>query len=216
MQPLLADAVTAPITVQMWRDYDPRVREIPGMALGYRSLTGHRGDEVDALYDAGVRCVRLTDEVDLSAQAPAGALILIRELTSRSIAVEWVGRCDDPSAPIQRLSHLYPPSAVLGSPAATAALRVWWNRFFPCKCVFRVGPGFLEVRDRRFGNLEVYTIDEPGHLDAVRRLVEGVPADGIDPGVRHELAADLIAENDGVLWWLPMRLHRWPFQPLTV
>jgi hypothetical protein len=83
--------------------------------------------------------------------------------------------------------------------------------------VYRYGPGFVEVRDRRSGTLQMYTIDESPHLDAIAAMAEGVVAADVPAGVRRDLAdADLVAEHAGHLWWLPMRLYRWPFPSLGV
>jgi hypothetical protein len=208
-----------PITVELWLDYDPAAREIRGIAQGRRQLDGDWAAIAAQLYQDGIRCVRLVEPVELCGQADPGALILLRELTSWAMVTEWVARCNDGCAQLLQLSHLYPPSSVLGEqePLLAARLRTWWEQYFPCKCAYRVGPGFLEVRDRRFGNLELFTIDEPDRLAAIERLIGGMPAEDLDPAIRQELAeVNLIAEHDGLLWWLPMRLRRWPFYPMTV
>jgi hypothetical protein len=210
------------IVVDLWRDYDPVARAVPGMALGRRRLAGDRTGRWAGYWDAaaaelhriGARCVRLLDPVGLCASDPVDPLLLIRELTSRSVVVEWTGRCDDGCVTGGHLGHLYPPTALDGD---DRYLQEWWDRWFPCKCVYRAGPGFLEVRDRRYGRLELFTVDEPGHIDAIGRLSDGVPADDIDPAVRRDLTdAGLVSGHGGTLWWLPMRVHRWPFSPLTV
>ncbi|MEO6700582.1 MAG: DUF5825 family protein [Jatrophihabitantaceae bacterium] len=206
------------IAVELWLDYDAAARAIPGIAQGRRQLDGDWASAAAQLYQSGIRCVRLVEPVDLDVD-PA-PLILLRELTSWAIVSEWVARCAEGSATqLMQLSHLYPPSTVLGEldPLQVARLRSWREQYFPCKCTYRVGPGFVEVRDRRFGNLELFTIDEPDRLAAIGRLSDGMPVDELDPAIRQELAdVNLITEHDGLCWWLPMRLRRWPFYPMTV
>ncbi|MFD9687826.1 DUF5825 family protein [Kitasatospora sp. NPDC001309] len=205
--------------VELWLDYDPAVRELPGFALGRRTLTGPAQAEVTGLHRAGVRCLRLTEPVRLCADAPAAsarALMLLREATGQGLAVLWRAVCPDGCAAQRRFHHLYPPEQLTGG-GAPDVLADWRATYFPSKCVLRRGPGFVEVRDRRFGTLELFTIDEPGHLAQLEALSEGVEVDRLPDAVRRDFAeAGLIAEQAGRAWFLPMRVRRWPFPSLTV
>ena len=212
--------------VELWRDYDPAARRLPGMSLGTRVLRGPARTAVTEWYDAGARCLRLPEPVRLCADAPpesARALLLVREATSRGFAVLWSTHCADGCAAGRAYHHLHPPTALTGPTGRTGAvpadevLAGWRTTYFPSRCVFRRGPGFVEVRDRRFGSLELFTIDEPGHLDAIDALTEGVPVADVPEGARRDFAeAGLIAEHAGHAWWLPMRVRRWPFPSLTI
>lgn len=198
----------------MWRDYTPMAREIPGTWLGTRRVRRDWVWAAKEMYRVGVRYVRIARPVDLCAGASiqsAHALVLIRELTSHGVAVDWVAKCADGCA--TRYNHLFPPVTVIGVADATE----WREMFFPCKCAYRRGPGFVEVRDRRFGTLEMVTIDEPWHIAAIEAMTEGCPAEDVPADVRGELAGtDLVAEHAGYLWWLPSRVRRWPFPPMVV
>ena len=228
--------------VELWRDYDPAARRLPGMSLGTRVFHGSARTAVTEWYDAGARCMRLPEPVRLCADAPpesARALLLVREATSRGFAVLWSAYCADGCAAGRPYHHLHPPTALTGLTGLTGltvrtgavpaeevpaeeapaeeVLAGWRTSYFPSKCVFRRGPGFVEVRDRRFGSLELFTIDEPGHLDAIDALTDGVPVADVPAGVRRDFAeAGLIAEHAGHAWWLPMRVRRWPFPSLTI
>ncbi|WP_344325878.1 DUF5825 family protein, partial [Kitasatospora putterlickiae] len=143
------------------------------------------------------------------------ALMLLREATGQGLAVLWHAVCADGCAARRRFHHLYPPERLTGAPPDVLA--DWRATYFPSKCVFRRGPGFVEVRDRRFGTLELFTIDEPGHLARLDALAEGVEPDRLPDAVRRDLAeAGLTAEQAGRVWFLPMRVRRWPFPSLTV
>ncbi len=197
------------VTVRLWRDHDPAARRVPGMAMGERRITGDWAEVAAELYRRGARYARIAEPVELCATGPAGPLILLRELTARGMAVDWAARCADGCDADRLLCHLWPPSTPDGGD--------WARTFFPCKCVYRHGPGFVEVRDRRFGTLELFTIDEPAHLAAIGALAAGVPTGAVPAAVRAELgAARLLGEHRGLLWWLPARVYRWPFPPLLV
>ncbi|MBB5827257.1 DUF5825 family protein [Micromonospora carbonacea] len=207
------------VEVELSRDYDPAAARLPGMALGTRRLVGPCGETVAGWYAAGARHARLAHPVDLCADADARAarsLLLVRELTARGIAVDWTARCRDGCHGGDLFTHLCPPSRLDGDATGTVAAR-WRAAFFLGRCVYRRGPGFVEVRDRRSGALEVVTIDEPGHLAAIAPLAEGVAATAVPADVRRDLVgAHLVAEQAGHLWWLPTRAHRWPFPALIV
>ncbi|MFE4357943.1 DUF5825 family protein [Kitasatospora sp. NPDC056800] len=204
--------------VELWLDYDPAARELPGFALGRRTLPGPAQEEVTGLHRTGVRCLRLTEPVRLCADAPAAsarALMLLREATGQGLAVLWQAVCTDGCAARRRFHHLYPPERLTGGPEDVVA--DWRATYYPSKCVFRRGPGFVEVRDRRFGTLELFTIDEPAHLAQVDALAEGVEVGRLPEAVHRDFAeAGLIAEQAGRAWFLPMRVRRWPFPSLTV
>lgn len=219
MPPLLAEWAAVRVDVELSRDYEPAAARVAGMALGTHRLAGQWTSVASELYQLGARHARIPDPVDLCRDASAGSartLVLIRELTAHGIAVEWLARCLDGCVATNQFSHLYPPARVDGT-TDEAPARHWRESFFLCKCVFRRGPGFLEVRDRRSDSLEMFTIDEPEHLATINAMIEGVASDRVPAGVRRDLAgADLIAEQAGHLWWLPMRAYRWPFPALIV
>lgn len=219
MPPRLADWSTVEVDVELSRDYDPAAARVAGMDLGRHRLTGSWGPVAADLHRMGARHVRVLEPVDLCADtdaASARALVLIRELTARGLAVEWVARCRDGCVGEGLFHHLYPPVRI-EDPVAGSTLPTWRDTYFPCRCVSRRGPGFVEIRDRRSGSLEVITIDEPEHLTAIAAMVEGVAAGEVPPKVREELTdARLVAEQAGHLWWLPTPAHRWPFPALIV
>lgn len=206
------------LDAELWLDYDPAAWQLPGMSLGIRALRGPVRGCVSGLAENGVRCVRLVEPIRLCQDAPARsarALVLVREATSRGMAVIWEAVCDDGCAGNRTFHHLYPPTGVTGVPEHVVA--EWRSTFFPNKCLFRRGPGFVEVRDRRFGTLELFTIDDPDHRDVIEALTEGLATDDVPAAVRDDFAeAGLTAEHAGHTWWLPMRVRRWPFPSLTV
>jgi hypothetical protein len=214
-----ADWGSTEVEVELFRDYVPGAARIPGMALGVRRLTGPLRPVTAALHREGARYAKIAAPVDVCVDAnlsSARALVLIRELTARAVAVEWTARCLDGCVGQGVLDHLYPPGRVEGT-AHEALTRRWRLSYFLGKCVFRRGPGFVEVRDRRSGSLEMFTIDSPEHLSAIAAMLEGDLAADIAADVRRELTdAQLVAEQAGHLWWLPTPAYRWPFPALAV
>jgi hypothetical protein len=217
------DWAAVAVPVRAWRDHDPTVRGRPGMDLGERELTGDPAAAVAALAAGGARCVRLPEPVPLCADAGVAAgraLVLLRELTGRGLAVEWTARCADGCAADRRYAHLYPPAAVDG-PDGAAVTADWWRGHVHGRCLYRRGPGFVEVRDRRTGSLEMLTIDDPAHLAVIAALTgpgPGALRTAELPGaVRDDLAgARLITDHAGWSWWLPTPAHRWPTPPMAV
>ncbi|MFE1320226.1 DUF5825 family protein [Kitasatospora phosalacinea] len=203
------------LDVELWldHDHDPAVRRPPGTAPGPRTLRRPAAEEVAELHRAGVRRLRLADPVPLCRDAPAAALhalLLVREATARGLAVRWSAHCADGCVADGRFHHLQPPIRVTGRPPADQAGR-WRAGYFPGKCVYRRGPGFVEVRDRRFGAPALLTIEEPGHLDRIDALDGGTPAAHLPARVRRDFTeAGLITEQAGLAWWLPTRARRDP------
>jgi hypothetical protein len=203
-------------TVEMWRD--PAARDLPGSALGGMALPLPLTTTVPELYRSGKRCFRLGEPVRLCADAPPGAvemLVLVRELTALGAAVAWTASCDDDCVSDRKFFHLFPPAAVQGARNSVAIQ--WRERYLPCMCVFRRGPGFAEVRDRRRGTLEILTLDDPGTFPVIGKMLDGVAVSEVPDQDRETLRqAGLIAEQGGLAWWLPARIHRWPNPAMVV
>jgi hypothetical protein len=214
------------IALTLWRDHDHDVLDLPGIAMGVR-VPAAGPDEPDTaavvsgLYHDGVRRVAFHQPITLVPGAdPATimrAMVLVRELTSWGIVVDWelcVG--DNPDVWL-RLNHLYPPTAIPDHPEQAAVLAEWRDTFYLCKCVHRKGPGFVQVRDRRAGDLARFTIDDPGYLAALDTLLDGAPAADVPPEILRAFVDEGLAGVAGDLaWWIPYRVRRWPWPSLVV
>jgi len=210
------------VPAQLWRERHPEVRGLPGVDLGRREIASPLTD-VSRLFDDGVRCVTIEEPVRLgeATVSTLRALVLIRDLTSQGIAVEWTLDCTADPGAVPRLVHLYPPSELVGAAEHDTEpdreLADWRRRFYVCKCVYRVGPGFLQVRDRRAGGLARFTLTDPRYLAAVDQLLPGCPRDAVPADVVAALEGESLALPIGDhLWWAPYRLRRWPFPSMTV
>ncbi|MEU6672492.1 DUF5825 family protein [Streptomyces sp. NPDC046727] len=212
--------------VQAWRDHDSQARTLPGMSLGRVPLSADAGD-AERLWAMGTRRAELDAPVDLALTGTAAAraaidrLCLIRDLTARAVQVDWDLRLPPARADHlwKVLSHLQPPRTLTGlaDPDADTALHAWRTRHFPCKLIWRQGPGFLQIRDRRWGDLRRFTADDPRCPAAVARLDRGTPTKDVPADILEELDAEhLVLRADDLAWWLPYRVTRWLQEAVAV
>jgi hypothetical protein len=110
---------------------------------------------------------------------------------------------DDPATVF---GHLHPP----------AGQTAWASTFFLGKFHYRHGPGFMEVRDHRSGNLNRIIIDEPDYLEAIATLIRD-PAAAIPGDILDDLVGEALVIPVGDRhWWAPYRPYRWPQPPFHV
>lgn len=208
----------------LWRDHDDEVLQIPALHAGTRPALGPDDPSTFAadLFHSGVRRVALDQPVDLSgATGPRpliSTMLLLGELTSWGIRIDWDVQLGPDPEIWRSLSHLHPPRRVLDTEQGDAIRQDWRRTFYLCKCVYRRGPGFVQVRDRRGdGALSRFTVYDPAYLDAVRRLAAGCPADDVPAGILDELVTESLAGRAGSMaWWLPYRVRRWPWPSFAV
>lgn len=224
------DTLPPPVTVRLAQDPDPAVAALPGMDLGLTELREAPSAAAVRWFGAGIRKVGLPDPVDLGvdaddAVATVQRLVLVRELTSHGIAVDWRLRLAGDEAEQWRVySHLSPPAELVladGCPTdPQEALAQWRRSFYIDKCSYRRGPGFVQVRDRRAGSLNLVVIDDPAYLAVLATLEEGAPLAPLaaeDLRIAREFGAEgLVAKVGDHLVWLPYRLRRWPLPAMSI
>ncbi|MFD9794416.1 DUF5825 family protein [Streptomyces sp. NPDC059070] len=215
----------AALTVAAWRDYDPDACTLPGMFLGELELAGPIEGESDRLWETGVRRVRLPETVDLADLSAPGAareavraLSLVRDLTARAVFVEWKLRLDPADEDLWKvMSHIQPPQRLEGPADAAGALRGWRDGHYLCKCLWRQGPGFVQIRDRRWGDLRRFTADEPEYHEVIESLAYGAPADSVPAAVLDDFRSErLVLEVGELAWWLPYRVNRWIQEAMAI
>ncbi|CAL9345807.1 hypothetical protein SUDANB176_00369 [Streptomyces sp. enrichment culture] len=212
-------------SVTAWRDHDEEACTLPGMALGTIDLPGATGEACDRLWRSGARRVALDEPVDLTATGAAAErravdlLCLVRELTARAVHVDWDLRLPAEGGAHQwkLLSHLQPPRVIDDVTDADAALYAWRTNHYLCKFVWRQGPGFVQIRDRRWGELRRFTADEPEYRAAIEALDFGVDHREVPPAVLAEFTEELLVLRVGDLaWWLPYRVNRWLQEAMAI
>ncbi|MEV4842748.1 DUF5825 family protein [Micromonospora matsumotoense] len=226
---LTTDFDSRPILVGLARDHDPAVLSIPGMTIGPAELREPAADAVARWRAEGVRRVDLPGAVDLTvtgadetAVDTVRRLVLVRELTSHGIAVDWrlrlPGADADEWLPYSHLRapvELLPPPGGAGDPVPQLA--AWGKAFYFDKCTYRRGPGFVQVRDRRSGRLNLLTIDDPAYLAVLDQLMDGAAITDVDLDVARDFGAEgLVTKIGDLLVWLPHRLRRWPLPSMVI
>jgi hypothetical protein len=209
------------LTLRLWRDHDTDVLDEPGMAMGELPATGDPIALAADLYRQGARRIGLSSPVDLTGgmgqRTIVWAMILLRELASWSVAADWRLRLGEHVDIWQRLNYLYPPAELLGEPDADEILSTWRETFYLCKCAYRQGPGFIEVRDRRNGSLSRFVVDDPAYLATIDALLRGAPVAELPAEVIGAFVEEGLAGQAGDLaWWLPYRVRRWPWPSMIV
>jgi hypothetical protein len=230
------------------RHADPATLAVAGMAARTTRLGADPVARVTELYEQGARHITLTEPVDLSSAADAGraarALVALREMTARTIAVDWQLRLGGPTdahgdgredmvhaaAPdaadgqdadldpaVNLIIHLNPPELISGVRNAAAMLAAWRSGYFFHACIHRRAPGFIQVRDRRYGQLSRITIDEPDYLAVINAIQSPAPAAGLPEGIVADLEAEnLVGRIGGLVWWVPYRVRRWPMPAMAL
>ncbi|MEV6157135.1 DUF5825 family protein [Nonomuraea sp. NPDC052129] len=204
----------AHVPMTLWKDRDPAAMRVRGMYAGRVNVTGDPLATVSRLAADGVQLAQLDDMVDLDdpgGAAAVAALAVIRELTSHGIAVDWTLRMSVGPAGWRPLSHLHPPAAVYAGSAGDGIAAEWRDTFHIAKCGYRLGPGFIEIRDRRTGSFRRLVIRNPNREEAIAPLLRGIRAASLAPAVTERyLRADLLHQVGRYVWWTPYRIRRWP------
>ncbi|MEO3783977.1 DUF5825 family protein [Actinocorallia sp. B10E7] len=183
------------------RDHSPEAAALPGMSLGTVPLTD--GLSAEALFADGCRRVVFPAPIAPLTDAAVAlrALRLIRDLTSRAIAVTWRLSFEEVED-WRDLAHLFPPR---NAPDG------WRSDYQFGHLAERRGPGLLQIRDRRRPGLRRYTLTDPSDLAAVAALTPGCAATAVPETARDRLAAlRLVLPVGNGLLWLPYRMRRWP------
>lgn len=172
--------------------------------------------EAAPAYQAGIRAIEVSHPVNLAEPTwtDLRALDVVRISTAEGLHVSWRLRALPPGFDPRSLSHLYPPSQI-DQPLGTDDIEAWWEGFYLARCCWRQGPGFVQVRDRRSGSLERYTITEPD----LTQILYALDAGGLtaDLGQAQPMIEEGLVLTFGAFAWLaPYRLVRWPTPSMGV
>lgn len=141
-------------------------------------------DEMPAaqVRESGVHRIDVAGEVVLAEDGGRGALSFIRFLrdsTSAGLWVAWSGTVAE-DLDVGLLCHLPPPVLRPGL-RRDAPERRWWASHQSGLCYYRVGPGFVQVTDRRPGRMpRNMTVGSPSQLAAFSRFLVPGPVTLVD------------------------------------
>ncbi|GIF13899.1 DUF5825 family protein [Actinoplanes teichomyceticus] len=178
------------------------------------------GERVRELYRGGIRSVALDEPISLRSPEPRDlhALDFVRVATARGLLVRWhlrTGRRADPELVARDLTHLQPPASLDGR-GSQERLREWHRRFYIGRCVWRRGPGFVQIRDRRDGVLQLFDLSEDDYVRAVLQLEQQRAAE-VDPQVLDAMRDERLVLRLGDLdWWAPALIDRWPVPSMVL
>ena len=134
----------------------------------------------------------------------------LRDLESDTVRVTWPATIEE-GLDTTLLHHLSPPSDT----GTDDAVRQWRAAYRPALCYYRLGPGFVQVKDtRRTEDAARFLLDEPVLVAAFTRCLR--PTRVTDLSRDERTAAELLAAERLLLWqggWattLPNRMRLWP------
>lgn len=157
----------------------------------------------------GRRKVVLVKPVDLRVadRRSIERLRAIRDLTSCSVHVDWVlqgsGGFD-----LRRLFTFFPPRAIAGDQPSCDQ---WRNEFRYGLLYWRLGPGFISIRDSRQGRVNLLTLHHPAYIKAFLACVQGLPVCDEHAVACEDLEAEgVLCRVEDWLIALPFRMKHWP------
>jgi hypothetical protein len=188
-----------------------------GLVRTFARMNTDMLSELDSLDASMVSATRLTiaRPVRFGDDPPTDLanIVVLRELTSRAVRLDWhmLGK---PLVPLRELVHLIPPVDGLDRSGRDIAAR-WRSRYAYGTFYYRVGPGYLLIKDIRPGGEHArFVISGQSAQDFLRWAgdLSVTPASTLasDEARRAMRAAGLSASIDGHLVVLPFRMRRWP------
>lgn len=174
--------------------------------------------DVEALESAPARRVRVAEPVRFgtSPDNDIEHLRMLRELTSRTIRVDW--RIDgEPAFDLRDHVHLVPPAADDDDPPIADE---WRSGYRYGTLYYRNGPTFISVKDVRPGGEHArMTIDRTGtehfRLLANRCRLDELPEDTLD-ALETALELGLAIRGREQFLLLPYRMRAWPVPYVAV
>lgn len=142
------------------------------------------------------------------AVATTRAVALLRDIAPTGRAIDWRGRVTGP-IDLSLLHHLPPP---LELEAGGGALDGWTRAHAFGACHYRMGPGFLQVKDLRDPASPRRTVlEDPALLDVFATCLKPTPVREVEAAALRDLVRRrLVLRSGDLAVTLPCRLTRWP------
>ena len=150
-------------------------------------------------------------------EATLRAVARLRDAALIGPRLSWRGRL---AGPIEAalLCHLPPPVALRNGAGVAAA---WRQAYRYGSCFYRLGPGFIEVKDGRDPDVTVRTLlDDPASVGAFTTCLAPAVIGELQPAqreaVRRLVNRGLVLETAGLALTLPFRMSKWPVPFMSV
>jgi hypothetical protein len=151
-----------------------------------------------------------------AAQAEAAALEVIRLRRQMALGPAGPWAAALPAGFDTRLLHHLPPPAPAGPQPGDPGLGRWRQAFRPGLCYYRMGPGFVQVKDVREPSSAAWiTLDQPPLIEVFLRCCEqpvplaGQVGDG-QAALEVLLRENLLLRFGELVTAAPYRMRRWP------
>lgn len=147
--------------------------------------------------------------------ATTQAVALLRDIAPTGQRVDWRGRVTGP-IDLSLLHHLPPPTELEngteGVELGPEEVDAWARSHDFGSCYYRMGPGFVQVKDVRNPACPTQTVlEDPTLIDVFIRCLTPTRVRDLEaPALRDLLRRRLVLLSDDLAVTLPYRLARWP------
>jgi hypothetical protein len=140
-------------------------------------------------------------------------IAVLRDRLGAGRDTRWRGEVVAP-VDVRPLRHLPPPIEVPGR-ADADQLRQWRTDFRAGRCFYRLGPGFVQIKDvREPGRFEIVTLTEPDLIGLFLDCLTPTRCSTLGQPARQALRVlagrDLVLVVGEYAVTLPHRMRRWP------
>ncbi|MEW2356288.1 DUF5825 family protein [Spirillospora sp. NPDC029432] len=151
-------------------------------------------------------------------EATVEAVARLRDLAPTGRQVAWRGRVGG-EIDLSLLHHLPPPvelepgtAAAKGAKEVLEAMEAWARAYAFGSLHYRMGPGFLQVKDVRDAASPVQTVlEDPALIDAFTACLTPAAVRDVEaPALRDLVRRRLVLRVGDLAVTLPYRMGRWP------
>ncbi|MFB4316632.1 DUF5825 family protein [Actinomadura sp. 21ATH] len=150
-------------------------------------------------------------EIGDDPEATVRAVVWLRDLVPTGRRVAWRGRAGG-GIDLSLLHHLPPPVELGPDTDAKEAMEAWARAYAFGSLHYRMGPGFLQVKDVRDAASPVQTVlEDPALIDAFTACLTPAAVRDVEaPALRDLVRRRLVLRVGDLAVTLPYRLGRWP------
>lgn len=203
--------------ITLSRDSAPAHARHPALAGLDRDAAWSGDRDVERFFTEGTRRVEVAEPIVFEdepgvtqARHEIDWIQFLQDAASHRLVVEWTLDWRREPRDLDALVHL-PPPRELGTDSSDAlapSVSAWRRRHHYGMLFDRRGPSFRQVKDRRFGAVNAFLIDDSDWLDALDIAAGGSSADTVLPLLGPAMEERLLMSFGPLVVWLPYRLRR--------